>query len=87
MIWFKINDNWSIDLTQIREFGIPKDRSNSILITYKDGKEEFYSSDDPRETFNRLNEYINIMFSPMFTTPLGSDEILKTMEVKPNGLI
>ena len=80
MIWFKINDSWCIDLTQIREFGIPRDRYHSIMVTYKDGREEFYSSEDPRETFNRLNEYVNIMFSPMLTASPNSDGILKTVE-------
>ena len=87
MIWFKINDNWSINLTQIREFGIPRDRSECIMITYKDGKEKIYESENPHETFNRLNEYINIMFSPMLTASPNSDEILNTMEVRSNGLV
>ena len=34
-----------------------------------------------------LNEYINIMFSPMLTASPNSDEILNTMEVRSNGLV
>lgn len=87
MIWFKINESWYIDLTQIREFGVPKDRPGTIMVTYKDGKEDFYGVNDPRETFNRLAEYVSMVFSPVLTPTMSSDEILKTMEGIPNGVV
>lgn len=86
MIWFKINESWYIDLTQIREFGVPKDRPGAIMVTYKDGKEDFYGVNDPRETFNRLAEFVSMVFPPLIASS-SSDEILNTMEGVSNGVV
>ena len=65
MIWFKVNDRWCFDVTQIRDFGIPKDRTGTIMVTYKDGTEEYYGTDNPAETFARLIEFVNTLYLPI----------------------
>lgn len=65
MIWFKINNRYYIDVTQIREFGMPKDRPDSILITWKDGHEDCYGVDNQLETFSCLAEFVETLFNPV----------------------
>ena len=40
MIWYKINQGWWIDMTQVRAFGKSKDSSDVIIIQWKSGSEE-----------------------------------------------
>ena len=65
MIWFKINNRYYIDITQIREFGMPNGQGEAILVTWKDGHEDFYEVDDQEETFNRLARFVEAMFNPV----------------------
>jgi hypothetical protein len=65
MIWFKINNRYYIDITQIREFGMPSDIPDCILITFKDGHEDRYQVDDQKETFERLARFVEDLFNPV----------------------
>ena len=58
MMWFKINKRFWVDLTQIREFGIPRNGSSSVTITFKDGTTETYGVSDQDETLARFEEAI-----------------------------
>ena len=62
MIWYRINNRWYIDVTQIREFGKPADSPDCISITFKDGKTENYQVDDQDEQFDKLVEFIELNF-------------------------
>ena len=64
MIWYKINQRWWIDITQIRVFGVPKDQPNTIKIHWKDGKEAIFDVDNVDEEFAKLEEFVQQMFEP-----------------------
>ena len=65
MIWYKINQRWWIDMTQVRIFGIPKDSPNIITIQWKDGKEDNFSVDNAEEEFAKLEKFVQRMFEPI----------------------
>ena len=65
MIWYKINQRWWIDITQIRAFGIPKDSSDTIIIQWKSGSEKFFSVDDANKELTKLEKFIQQMFEPI----------------------
>ena len=55
--WFKIGNNWYIDIRQVREIGAPYDDNNKCIeITFNDGKEVRYSVEDAKETLKRFAE-------------------------------
>ena len=55
--WFKISDNWYIDIRQVREIGTPyNDNNKCIEITFNDGKEVRYNVEDAKETLKRFAE-------------------------------
>lgn len=64
MIWYKINQRWWVDLTQVRSFGIPKDQLKTITIQYKDGHEDHFGIDNVEEEFAKLEEFVQQMFEP-----------------------
>lgn len=94
MIWFKINNRYYIDITQIREFGMPNDAS-CILITFKDGHEDRYQVDDQRETFERLACFVEAMFNPVImpkhdldnANSILSNSLNTPLEVYKDGLV
>ena len=65
MIWYKINQRWWVDLTQVRSFGIPKDQPNTITIQYKDGHEDHFDIDNVEEEFAKLEKFVQQMFEPV----------------------
>ena len=65
MIWYKINQRWWIDITQVRVFGRPKESSNTIIIQWKDGKEDHFGVDDADKELAKLEEFIQQMFEPI----------------------
>ena len=65
MIWYKINRRWWIDLTQVRSFGMPKDQPDTIIIQYKDGKEDNFGVNNAEEEFAKLEKFVQRMFEPI----------------------
>ena len=65
MIWYKINCRWWIDMTQVRALGLPKDSSNTIVIQWKDGKEDYFGVDDADKELAELEKFIKQMFEPI----------------------
>lgn len=65
MIWYKINRRWWIDMTQVRALGLPKDSSNTIVIQWKDGKEDYFGVDDADKELAELEKFIKQMFEPI----------------------
>lgn len=65
MIWYKINQRWWIDMTQVRAFGKPKDSPNTIIIQWKDGKEDNFGVDDADKELIKLEEFVQKMFEPI----------------------
>lgn len=65
MIWYKINQRWWIDMTQVRSFGMPKDHPKIITIQYKDGHEDHFGVENVEEEFAKLEEFIQQMFEPI----------------------
>lgn len=65
MIWYKINQRWWVDLTQVRSFGIPKDQLKTITIQYKDGHEDHFGIDNVEEEFAKLEKFVQQMFEPI----------------------
>ena len=87
MIWFKISPRCYIDVTQIREFGMPKDRPDSILITWKDGHEDYYYGvENQEETFNRLAEFVETIFNPIVVPENDSDNVGMILNTLDNSL-
>lgn len=65
MIWYKINQRWWIDMTQVRSFGRPKDSSDTIIIQWKSGSEEYFSVDDANKELTKLEKFVQQMFEPI----------------------
>ena len=65
MIWYKINRRWWIDMTQVRAFGKPKESPNTIIIQWKDGKEDHFGVDDADKELIKLEEFVQQMFEPI----------------------
>lgn len=65
MIWYKINCRWWVDMTQVRAFGKPKDSPNTIIIQWKDGKEDHFGVDDADKEMTKLEEFVQQMFEPI----------------------
>ena len=65
MIWYKINQRWWIDMTQVRAFGKPKDSSDVIIIQWKSGSEEYFSVDDANKELTKLEQFVQQMFEPI----------------------
>ena len=65
MIWYKINQRWWIDMTQVRAFGKPKDSPNTIIIQWKSGSEEYFNVDDADKELAKLEKFIQQMFEPI----------------------
>ena len=65
MIWYKINQRWWIDMTQVRSFGIPKDQPRTITIQYKDGHEDHFGVENVEEEFAKLEKFVQQMFEPI----------------------
>lgn len=66
MIWYKINQRWWIDITQVRSFGMPKESPNTITIQWKDSKEDYFVGvENVEEEFAKLEEFIQQMFEPI----------------------
>ena len=65
MIWYKINQRWWIDITQIRAFGKPKDSSDVIIIQWGSGSKEYFSVDDANKELIKLEKFIQQMFEPI----------------------
>lgn len=94
MIWFKINNRYYIDITQIREFGMPSD-TDCILITFKDGHEDRYQVDNQKETFERLARFVEAMFNPVImpkhdldnANSILSNSLNTPLEVYKDGLV
>lgn len=62
MIWYKINQRWWIDMTQVRSFGMPKDQPKTITIQYKDGHEDHFGVENVEEEFAKLEKFVQQMF-------------------------
>lgn len=67
MIWYKINKRWWVDMTQVRTFGMPKDQPNTIVIQWKDGKEDNFGVENACEEFAALEKFVQRMFEPIKT--------------------
>ena len=65
MAWYKINQRWWIDMTQVRAFGKPKNSPNTITILWKDGKEDCFEVDDADKELIKLEEFVQQMFGPI----------------------
>lgn len=65
MIWYKINQRWWIDMTQVRAFGKSKDSSDVIIIQWKNGSEEYFSVDDANKELTKLEKFVQQMFEPI----------------------
>ena len=66
MIWYKINQRWWVDMTQVRSFGMPKDQPKTITIQYKDGHEDHFGIDgDIDAEFAKLEKFVQQMFEPV----------------------
>ena len=66
MIWYKINQRWWVDMTQVRSFGMPKDQPKTITIQYKDGYEDHFGIDgDIDAEFAKLEKFVQQMFAPI----------------------
>ena len=65
MIWYKINQRWWIDMTQVRSFGMPKDQPRTITIQYKDGHEDHFGVENVEEEFAKLEKFVQQMFEPI----------------------
>ena len=65
MIWYKINQRWWIDMTQVRAFGMPKGQPKTITIQYKDGHEDHFGIDNVEEEFVKLEKFVQQMFEPV----------------------
>ena len=65
MIWYKINRRWWVDMTQVRSFGKPKESPNTIIIQWKDGKEDNFGVDDADKELIKLEEFVQQMFEPI----------------------
>lgn len=65
MIWYKINQRWWIDMTQVRSFGMPKDQPKTITIQYKDGHEDHFGVENVEEEFAKLEKFVQQMFEPI----------------------
>ena len=65
MIWYKINQRWWIDITQVRSFGMPKDSSDTIVIQWKDDKEDHFGVDDADKELAELEKFVKQMFEPI----------------------
>lgn len=65
MIWYKINQRWWVDLTQVRSFGMPKDQPDIITIQYKDGEESNFGVSNAEEEFAKLEKFVQQMFEPI----------------------
>lgn len=56
-VWFRVGDNWYVDLRQIREIGAPLDHDNKCIeITFNDGKETQYKVKDAKAILKRFAE-------------------------------
>lgn len=75
MIWYKISQEWWIDITQVRSFGMPKDRPKTITIQYKDGYEDNFGVDNVEEEFAKLEKFIQQMFEPIKVITPGEGEL------------
>ena len=58
LIWYKINQRWWIDMTQVRAFGKPKESPNTIIIQWKDGKEDNFGVDNADKELIKLEEFV-----------------------------
>ena len=65
MIWYKINQRWWIDITQVRAFGKHKDFTDVITVQWKDGNEDNFSVDDADEELINFEEFVQQMFEPL----------------------
>lgn len=66
MIWYKINQKWWINMTQVRAFGKSKDSSDVIIIIqWKSGSEEYFSVDDADKELAKLEKFVQQMFEPI----------------------
>lgn len=65
MIWYKINQRWWIDITQVRAFGRPKNSPDTLIIQWIDGKEEHFGVDDVDKELAKLEKFIQQMFEPI----------------------
>lgn len=65
MIWYKINRRWWIDMTQVRAFGKPKESPNTIIIQWKDGKEDNFGVEDADKELIKLEKFVQQMFEPI----------------------
>ena len=57
--WFRVSPRWFIDVDEIKEIGIPFDRPKTITITFKNGAEAYYKVDNPEETLERFDAFVN----------------------------
>ena len=65
MIWYKINQRWWIDMTQVRAFGKSKDSSDTIIIQWKSGSEEYFGVDNADKELTKLEKFVQQMFEPI----------------------
>lgn len=52
-------------MIQVRAFGKPKDSSNTIIIQWKDGKEDNFGVDDADKELIKLEKFVQQMFEPL----------------------
>ena len=69
MLWYKINDKWVIDLSEVRAFGKPLRHpkgyaaDNLLCFKYKNDKEQYFTVENRDEVFEDICRFISI-FNP-----------------------
>lgn len=75
MVWYKINQRWWVDMTQVRSFGKPKDQPDTITIQYRDGHEDHFGVNGNVDIeFAKLEEFVQRMFDPMKVITITPEE-------------
>lgn len=69
MLWYRINDKWVIDLSEVRVFGKPSHHpkghaaDNLLCFKYKNDKEQYFVVENRDEVFEDICRFISF-FNP-----------------------
>lgn len=60
-MFFKISDNWRVDLNEIIEYGVYINDKSKVEITFKHGKATTYSLSTPEKAQQKIAELDEIL--------------------------
>lgn len=90
MIWFKINDQWMVNLAEARSFGIYCSDGNEITIDWKDGSNERYACNNPVAKLKAMESAVLGVSNHSGTYPFLNKQIVNyddVMERRDDGLV